>query len=48
MNVNGSMAMRVEISRLSESAKWVTENESVQYKIEEMCVYGMRKKWVDG
>jgi hypothetical protein len=42
------MAMRVDISRISESAKWVTENESVQYKIEEVCVYGMRKKWVDG
>ena len=48
MNVNGSMSMRVDISRLSESAKWDTENESVQYKIEEVCVYGMRKKWVDG
>jgi len=48
VNVNGSMRMRLEMGRLSESAKWGTENESVQYKIEEVCVFGMSKKWVDG
>ena len=40
--------MRVDIRRLSEAAKWGTENDSVQYKFEMVCVYGIRKKWVDG
>ena len=54
VNVNDSMAMRLDISRLSEPAKWGTssdnnESAAAEYKIEEVCVYGMmQKKWVDG